>query len=144
MRVLGKEFEKPKGNSKILTPLVYQPAKHVKVESSEVEYFEGTSQFPLQITSAGPKTVRVYSRLEFDDWMGEQEAYRIRVQSGKKVVGTYYFSTERSSEAVVVENPTKVPGKWRTCEFEIPTGENTFTIEIVESDRKVLMRFLEF
>ncbi len=144
IRVLSKEFDNTGGEKKVLIPMVHQLARQVKVESSVVEYFEGNHIVPLQVSPTKDGTIRIYSRLVFDDWMGEQEAYRLRVRSGTKVIGTYYFSTERSSEAVVVEDQDSVPGKWRTCDIPVEATSQIFTIEVVEKDRKVLMRFLEF
>ncbi|NQV37553.1 MAG: hypothetical protein HQ509_06060 [Candidatus Marinimicrobia bacterium] len=144
LRVLSKEFDTPGDNSRILIPMVHQRARRVKIESSEVQYFQGNYTVPLQVNTTGPKTIRIFSRLEFENWMGEQEVYRLRIRSENKVIGTYYFNTERSSEAIVVEQADRVPGKWRTCEILVPKGENTYTVEVVEKDRNVLMRFLEF
>jgi hypothetical protein len=59
-------------------------------------------------------------------------------------LGTYYISTERSSDSRVKDQPDKVPGKWRTCEVTIPTGKQVISVEIVEKERSVLTRFQEY
>ena len=80
----------------------------------------------------------------FDSEMGTEESFRIRVKSGRKVLGTYYLSTERSSDSMVKDQPDKVPGKWRTCEVTIPSGKQVISVEIVEKGRSVLTRFKEY
>ena len=99
---------------------------------------------PLQLDMDGPKTLRILSRLLFDEEMGTEESFRIRVKSGRKVLGTYYMSTEKSSDSTVEGHSDKVPGKWRTCEVTIPKGKNVISVELVEKERNVLTRFQEF
>ncbi|MFQ6605102.1 MAG: hypothetical protein ACE5D8_06050 [Fidelibacterota bacterium] len=144
IRVLSKEFDPPRNKSTVLVPMVSQSARHINIESSVVSYYSGTKMTPLQVEVKGNKTLRIYTRLAFEDWMGREESYRIRVREGKKVIGTYYFSSERSSDAIIAEEPERVPGKWRSCEIHTPDRGASYTIEVVESDREVLMRFLEY
>ena len=76
--------------------------------------------------------------------MGAEESFLIRVKSGRKDLGTYHMSTERSSDSTVKEQPDKVPGKWRTCEVIISAGEQVVSVELVEKERSVLTRFQEY
>ena len=92
----------------------------------------------------GPKTLRILSRLLFNSEMGAEESFRIRVKSGRKVLGTFYMSTERSSDSTVKEQPDIVPGKWRTCEVIISSGEQVVSVELVEKEKSVLTRFQEY
>ena len=82
------------------------------------------------------------SRLEFTDSMGPEESYRIRVKEGPKVLGTYFFNTERSSVSQIIEKPKIVPGKWRSCEIEVPPGNHLFTIEIPDKKKNILTRYI--
>ena len=96
LRVLAKEFESLGNNKEVLAPMVHQNAVHLLTDNKDVKYYECTSDLPLQIVASGEKTLRILSRLEFSDSMGQEASYRIRVREGKKVIGTYYFNTERS------------------------------------------------
>jgi hypothetical protein len=144
VRVLTREFGSAQGQKTVLAPLVHQLPVHLRIGATELEYFAVTQPVPLQVATHGPKTLRIVSRLEFEDWMGNQEVYRLRVRSGKKILGTYFFSTERSDEATVVEHQDRVPGKWRSCEIAVPEGNQVYTVELLEKDRTVLLRFLEY
>ena len=59
-------------------------------------------------------------------------------------MGTYFLSSERSSTSYFVDIKDKVPGKWRTCEIDIPAGKQIITVEIVENNKNVLTRFQEY
>ena len=80
----------------------------------------------------------------FDEYMGSSDSYRIRLKSGKKVLGTFILSSERSSTSYIEDIKDKVPGKWRTCEIDIPDGNQVITVEIVDKNKNVLTRFQEY
>ena len=144
MRAVAKTFELPKGAKKILTPMVHQLSKIVQVGSKEIEYFELKYGAPLQVAVKGPKILRVTSRLLFENWMGDEEAYRLQLKEGKDIFGTYYFSTDRSDKSSLKSNDEIVPGKWRTCEIKLSEGDHIITVKVLEKDKTVLLRFLEF
>ena len=74
--------------------------------------------------------------------MGQEESYRLRVREGDKVIGTYYFSTERSSASLIEGRPLKVPGKWRSCEINVPSGKHRYDFEVLGKEKSVLIRFI--
>jgi len=144
LRVIKKRFKTSLGKVNDLQPMVFQANRTVEVSGKDISYYELIHGRPLQLNLDGPKTLRILSRLLFDSEMGTEESFRIRVKSGKKVLGTYYLSTERSSDSRIKDQPDKVPGKWRTCEVTIPTGKHVISVEIVEKRRSVLARFQEY
>ena len=144
LRVIKKRFKTPLGKVNDLQPMVFQANRTVEVSGKDISYYELIHERPLQLNLDGPKTLRILSRLLFDSEMGTEESFRIRVKSGKKVLGTYYLSTERSSDSRVMDQPDKVPGKWRTCEVTIPSGKQVISVEIVEKGRSILTRFQEY
>ena len=125
IRVVAKEFESLGKNKEVLAPMVHQNAVHLLTDNKDVKYYECTSDLPLQVEAIGNKTLRILSRLEFSDSMGQEASYRIRVREGKKVIGTYYFNTERSSVSQIKGRDYKVPGKWRSCEISVMTVSYT-------------------
>ena len=127
-----------------LQPMVFQTNRTVVVSGKGISYYDLNHGRPLQLEMDGPKILRILSRLLFESQMGELESFRIRVKSGRKVLGTYYMSTERSSNSTVEGQSDKVPGKWRTCEVTIPEGKHVISVELVEKERSVLTRFQEF
>ena len=144
LRVIKKGFNTSLNKVNELQPMVFQANRTVEVSGKDISYYELIYGRPLQLNLDGPKTLRILSRLLFDSEMGMEERFRIRVKSGRKVLGTYYISTERSSDSRVKDQPDKVPGKWRTCEVTIPTGKQVISVELVEKERSVLTRFQEY
>ena len=144
LRVIKKGFKTSLNKINELQPMVFQANRTVEVSGKDISYYELTYGRPLQLNLDGPKTLRILSRLLFDSEMGMEESFRIRVKSGRKVLGTYYMSTERSSDSRVKDQPDKVPGKWRTCDVTIPAGKRVISVELVEKERSVLTRFQEY
>lgn len=144
LRMLKKDFDKVAKNRNELTPMVFQSNYKVMVEGKPVSYYKLSKNRPLQLDIDGSKKLRILSRLVFDEYMGSNETYRLRVKNGKKVLGTYFLSSERSSTSYIVDIKDKVPGKWRTCEIDIPAGKQIITVEIVENNKNVLTRFQEY
>ena len=142
LRLLSKEFETPKKNQKTITPMVHKSSVDIELGNKQLQYFECSKNIPLQVKATGPKTLRIISRLMFSEEMGSQESYRIHIKSGQKVVGTYFFNTERSSSAKVRSKPDIVPGKWRSCELKVPKGENSYSIEVFDEGKAILTRFM--
>ena len=144
LRMLKKDFDKVAKSRNELTPMVFQSNYKVMVEGKPVSYYQLSKNRPLQLDIDGSKKLRILSRLVFDEYMGSNETYRLRVKNGKKVLGTYFLSSERSSTSYIVDIKDKVPGKWRTCEIDIPAGKQIITVEIVENNKNVLTRFQEY
>jgi len=142
LRLLSKEFETPKKNQKTITPMVHKSSVDIELDGKQLQYFECSKNIPLQVEATGPKTLRIISRLMFSEKMGSQGSYRIHVKSGKKVVGTYFFNTERSGSSKVRSKPDIVPGKWRSCELKVPKGGNSYSIEVFDEGKAVLTRFM--
>lgn len=143
-RVLSKDFERTKGNIKDISPMVHQSVIPLEIQGKSKEYYACTKEIPLQIESKGPKTIKMFSRLVFDSQMGTEASYRLKVKNGTKVIGTYYFNTEKSSETTIPNHPDWVPGKWRSCEFPVPKGRQIYTIELLGFYKTVLTRFIEY
>ena len=142
LRLLSKEFETPKKNQKTITPMVHKSSVDIELDGKQLQYFECSKNIPLQVEASGPKTLRIISRLMFSEKMGSQESYRIHVKSGIKVIGTYFFNTERSGISKIEGKSDKVPGKWRSCELKVPKGKNNFSIEVFDEGKTVLTRFM--
>jgi len=142
MRVLAKEFESMGKNKKILKPMVHKNSLGLVTDGRFINYFECIPGLPLQVEALGKKTLRILTRLQFSDSMGQEASYRLKVSEGPKVIGTYYFNTERSSSSQIGERMDKVPGKWRSCEVSVPKGKHRFNIEVLDRDKIVLTRFI--
>jgi len=142
LRLLSKEFESIGSSQTVLKPMVHKDEVKIDVGDKQINYFECSKDIPLQIQASGPKKMRIISRLEFTDKMGSEESYRVHIKKGKKVVGTYFFNSERSSSSSISSRLDRVPGKWRSCEINIPKGKHTYSIEILDEGKTVLTRFI--
>ena len=142
MRLITKEFESPSKNKIFLKPMIHKSAVQLITGYKKIDYFECNPGIPLQIEAKGKKVMRAVTRLQFSDKMGQEESYRLRVREGDKVIGTYYFSTERSSASQIEDRPDKVPGKWRSCEFHVPKGKHRYDFEVLGKEKSVLIRFI--
>jgi uncharacterized protein YkuJ len=123
-------------------PMVFQRTVKLVSNKKEVDYYECTHELPLQVEADGKKTLRIMNRLEFSGAMGQEESYRLRVRKGEKIVGTYYFNTERSSESRILGKADRVPGRWRSCEITVPQGKHTYSMEVADRGKTVLTRFI--
>ena len=142
LRVLAKEFQSFGEHKEILMPMVYQRSIKLVSNKKEVDYYECSYDLPLQLEVFGEKTLRIMNRLEFSQAMGQEEAYRIRVREGKKIIGTYYFNTERSSESRIIGKEDKVPGKWRSCDITVPQGKHIYSVEVADKEKTILTRYI--
>ena len=141
-RVLAKEFGSMGKNKKILKPTIHQNPIGIITNGKTIDYFECNYSYPLQIEAKGVKTLRILTRLEFADSMGQEESYRLKVREGDKIIGTYYFNTERSSVSQINGRMDKVPGKWRSCDIRVPKGTHNYIVEVSDRGKTVLTRFM--
>ena len=142
IRLISKEFETLGKNKKIISPTISKNSVRLITNNKELKYYECSLEIPLQIKIKKGKILKILNRLEFSDSMGSEESFRIRVKEKNKVIGTYYFSTERSSSSVIKEHPDKVPGKWRSCEIPVSKKDRTYLIEVLDKEKVVLTRFM--
>ena len=141
-RVLAKEFGSMGKNKKFLKPTIHQNPIGIITNGKTIDYFECNYSYPLQIEAKGVKTLRILTRLEFADSMGQEESYRLKVREGDKIIGTYYFNTERSSVSQISGRMDKVPGKWRSCDIRVPKGTHNYIVEVSDRGKTVLTRFM--
>jgi len=144
IRLIAKEYESIGKNKKIISPTISKKSVNLILNDNAISYYECTSEIPLQVKIDKGKILRILSRLVFSDSMGSEESYRIRVKESNKVVGTYYFSSERSSSSEIKEYSDKVPGKWRSCEIPSSNKNKIYSIEIADKDKMVLTRFISY
>ena len=144
VRVLAKEFGSMGKNKKVLDPSVHQSPIKIITEGKSINYFECNYSYPLQLEMIGNKTLRILTRLQFTESMGQEESYRLKVKEGNKIIGTYYFNTERSSVSEISGRLDKIPGKWKSCDIKIPKGKHKYIVETLDKRKTVLTRFIVY
>ena len=100
----------------------------------------------LQYEINGPASVKVFTRVEFDNG-NPKDDYYMRIREDGYDLGTYYFNTEKS-EVSSVSKTGETVGKWRSVSLHIPKGKHyyTFTLPNIEdnSEKTVYIRIKEW
>ena len=86
----------------------------------------------LQYEIKGPATVRVFTRIEFDNG-NLKDDYYLRIREDGYDLGTYYFESEPSGSSSVAKTG-KTVGKWRTVWLNIPKGKHYYTLTLPDID----------
>ena len=99
-----------------------------------------------QFEIKGPSTVRIYSRILFDN-NRQMDDYYILVREDGIDLGTYYFKSEKSIESSVVVSRDYV-GKWRSLLLNIPAGKHYYTFSLpsmeANKDKTIFIRLKEW
>ena len=100
----------------------------------------------LQYEINGPSSVKVFTRVEFDNG-NPKDDYYMRIRKNGYDLGTYYFNTEKSEKSSVSKTG-KTVGKWRSVWLNIPKGKHyyTFTLPNIEDnlEKTVYIRLKEW
>jgi len=100
----------------------------------------------LQYEINGPASVKVFTRVEFDNG-NPKDDYYMRIREDGYDLGTYYFNTEKSEKSSVPKTG-KTVGKWRSVWLNIPKGKHyyTFTLPNIEDnlEKTVYIRLKEW
>jgi hypothetical protein len=100
----------------------------------------------LQYEIKGPASVKVFTRIEFDNG-NLKDDYYVRIREDGFDLGTYFFKTEKSEKSSIIKTG-KTVGKWRSVWLNIPKGKHhyTFTLPNIEDnlDKTVYFRLKEW
>ena len=99
-----------------------------------------------QFEIKGPSTVRIFSRILFDN-NRQMDDYYILVREDGIDLGTYYFKSDKSIESSVVVSRDYV-GKWRSVWLNIPDGRHYYTFSLpnmeANKDKTIFIRLKEW
>ena len=99
-----------------------------------------------QYEISGPTSVRVFTRLQFENSTTEEDYY-IRIREDGYDLGTFYFQPERSEQSYVAKTK-KTVGKWRSVWLNIPKGKHYYTFTLPNTDdnlnKSVFIRIKEW
>jgi len=130
----------PKGQKKRVDALSEEAPIKLVSKGKHLSYYSLSKDHPLFVTMEGPINLEITSRLGFGPQMGREEDYRIQVLDNGKVVGTYYFSTERSEVTTVDGHNEIVPGSWRSCDVKLGKGMHEIKLRLMDVDRQVFIK----
>jgi len=130
----------PKGKKKRVDALSEESPIKLISKGKRLSYYSMSKDHPLFVTMEGPVNLEITSRLGFGPQMGREEDYRIQILDNGKVVGTYYFSTERSEITTVDGQDEVVPGSWRSCDVKLGKGMHEIKLRLMDKDRQVFIK----
>ena len=139
IRLLTDRFEK-KVEGRLLIPDDETTLKHLQVEEKKYRYYQLIPGNKIAVSIEEAKEIVVLSRLAFEDGMPSEENYRLRIRKDEKLLGTYFFMSEKSDVSTIVEDKDIVPGKRRTAEVEVDGSASTVTVELLDKGKRVYIR----
>jgi len=139
VRVL-EDNNAPRGKKKRVDALSEEEPIKLISNDKRLSYYSLTKDHALFVTMEGPVNLEITSRLGFGPQMGREEDYRIQVLDNGKVVGTYYFSTDRSEVTTVDGQNGVVPGAWRSCDVKLGKGMHEIKLRLMDKDRQVFIK----
>lgn len=139
VRVL-EDKKAPKGKKKRVEALSAEEPIKLVSKGKSLSYYALSKDHPLFVTMEGPVNLEITSRLGFGPQMGREESYRIQVQDNGKIVGTYYFLTERSEITTVDGHKEIVPGSWRSCDVKLGKGMHEIKLRLMDKDKQAFIK----
>lgn len=140
-RVLFTEIKEKKIDWVSLSPMYPNEPVSLVTNEDVVSYFRYSTAKPLKIKIAGPTTLRVLNRAEFDYKMKGKLNYRVKVKEDNKVKNTYMLCSDRSDITKYKKDGKRTPGKANEIVINVPSGTHTY--EIITLDKySILARIL--
>ena len=135
VRVSSRELKK-QGNRVLLNTVNQQDRWRIETPTKKGiktrHWYPLKKDKQLQYEINGPASVKVYTRVEFDNG-NPKDDYYMRIREDGYDLGTYYFSTEKSEESSVPKTGSTV-GKWRSVWLNIPKGKHYYTFTLPNID----------
>jgi hypothetical protein len=125
-----------------MTPAEF--TKEVDLISGEksVPYYRIGTGFVVKLKVIGPATVKVLSRIEFDQSMNGRQKWKVQVNEDGKAKVTYPLNAGRSDTIAYHETSTLVASWAETFFVEVPQGEHLYEFTLPDNHRTALLRFL--
>jgi len=144
VRMLVKNKPKTNDGSTFVSPVTSDVPDHIIVQNKKIRYYKLIGDNSQILELEGPGTLEIISRLAFEDWMTEEEPYRLRIFRDENEIGTYFFSTEKSEQSTIEEEKTMVPGKWRSIDLGLLEGRHRYSVQLLNPGKTVFLRCLKY
>ena len=89
---------------------------------------------PLSFEVAGPTTVVVWTRLDFDHRMNGRQSYALEVRVDGKVSRTHHYDADKLDAASYIERPDVMPGERKSLRIQIPRGRHRVEIRCLQPE----------
>lgn len=125
-----------------MTPNVFSKEIDLVAREEAATYYRIGTGYDVTLELIGPATLKVLSRIEFDQNMNGKQKWKVRVLEDGKVKGTYSLSGRRSQVTTYRELSSLVPSKAEVFYVEVPKGKHRYEFVLPDNHRTVLMKFL--
>jgi poly-gamma-glutamate system protein len=135
VRLFRKTLKKATGT------VPFQPAGYAEIATiqfasgSQSKYYRFVENTPLEFSLTGPTTLKIHTRLDFDETMNGTQDYGLEVLRDGEPYRTFQFHTDKLSTAVYLERPDILPGERKTISLEVPRGHHNFTMRCLRPTR---------
>lgn len=125
-----------------LTPVSYSSRVDLVTKEEASAYYRMGSKDNVKLQLIGPATLKVMTRIEFDQNMNGRQKWRVQVIEDGKVKATHSLSATRSQVTTYREAATVVPSRAEPLFIEVPEGTHDYEFRLPDNHRSVLFRFL--
>jgi len=136
VRLSSKELKKQGEFSGVLKTVNRQDRWRIETQNEKENktrlWYPLKMDMQLQYEIKGPTSVKVFTRVEFDNGNPINDYY-MRIREDGYDLGTYYFNTEKS-EVTSVSKTGETVGKWRSVWLNIPNGKHYYTFTLPNID----------
>jgi hypothetical protein len=116
-------------------PASYDEIRTLQFESgAQSRYYHFDAGVPLVIDVAGPTTLRVATRLDFDHTMNGSQNYTLDVAIDDESWRQFHFDAGELTSAVYLERADILPGVRREARIDVPRGRHRVTVRCVRPE----------
>lgn len=122
-------------------PQSYPKEARITVNEREYIYYRVNKDQRVELDLIGPTQIKGISRLEYDNTMHGEKAYRVQVLNDNKIVVTEPFMSAISATASFVETVDRKVGKGDVFYINVPKGRHKYYVTTPDQGAVVYLRF---
>ena len=116
-------------------PEGYAEVRHLQFDSgNQSTYYCFDASTPLRVSVAGPTTLRVGTRLDFDHTMNGSQTYTLEVLLDGEVWRSFHFDATKLTAAQYIETPDILPGSRKEFRVTIPRDRHEVEIRCLRPE----------
>ncbi len=101
---------------------------------SHSTYYRFDSENPIAFTLAGPTSLKVYTRLDFDMKMNGSQAYAVAVYRDGTLWKSFHYNAKKLGTARYMERSDLLPGSRKTLRISVPSGSHQYEIRCIRPE----------
>ncbi len=132
---LFREVKRKREHWVTYAPETYVALRRLQFESgNQSTYYHFDASTPLCFSVAGPTTLRVGTRLDFDHTMNGSQTYTLEVLLDDEVWNSFHFDATKLSAALYVDQSDILPGSRNEFRIAIPNDRHDVEIRCVRPE----------